>query len=220
MSWILVLVLIAAVAVLAWISWISLQSLLQARLLLRVRSLAAHLPDQPGPAAVRGGVRILGPIRARGRGDLLWYRETVQSYRSRRKNSGWHTVSDNQHVASFSVEAGGRSFLVEEFPSETQGVESDTEYVDHGWLGIFHSNGDRRVVHRWLRVPPRLTVLGRLERRGDEAHLVKDNKVGLLFSPHEPGKAASIEIAKGLAGLLAITAAVGFGLWFYYENRR
>lgn len=219
MIWIPVLVCVAAVALLAWLAWVSLQSLLQARLLLRVRSLAAQLPDQPGPAAVRGSVQILGPIRARGREDLLWYRETVQTYRSRRKNSGWVTASDTQHVASISVEAGGRSFHVDEFPSEVQGIESNTEYVDEGWLGIFHSNGDRRVVHRWLRVPARLTVVGRLERRGDEAHLVKDNKVGLLFSPHEPGRAASIEIAKGAAGLLAVTAAVAAGLWFYSQNR-
>lgn len=220
MNWILWLGLAAVVAVLSWSAWISLQSLLQAKLLLRVRSLASHLPDRPGPAAVRGSVRITGPIRNRDRQDLLWYRETVQAYRSRRRRSEWETVTDNEHAADFSVEAGGRSFRVEGTPTESQGVRSHTEYLDPGWLGIFRRNGDRRVVRRWLDVPARLTVVGRLERKGDEAFLVKDPKVGLLFSPHAPGRAASIEIAKGAAGLLVVTAAVAAGLWFYRENRR
>ncbi len=215
-----VVLLLVLVGALAWFSWVSLQSLLQARLLLRVRSLASHLPEEPGPAAVRGSVTIVGPIRQQGRENCVWYRETHQEYRSRRKNSGWKTVADNQYVASFRVEAVGRVFHVEEFPTEAQGIESRTEYLDRGLWGIFRSNGDRRVVHRWLDAPRSLTVIGRLERKRDEAHLVKDHKVGLLFSPHEPGRAAWIEIAKGAAGLLAVTAVVAIGLFFYYENRR
>jgi hypothetical protein len=217
-----VLVLVAflvGIGVGSWAAWVSLQSLLQARALYRVPPPGMGLPEGPGPAALRGDVTVLAPIRGRGAG-FLWYRETEQEYRRRGKNSGWKTVGDTQYVASFKVETGGGAFHVQDFPSETQGVESTIDYADRAWLGLFHTGGDRRTVRRWLRIPPRLTVVGRLERHGDEARLVKDNKLGLLFSPHEPRRAARIELAKGVAGLLAVTAAVVAGLWIYYENRR
>jgi hypothetical protein len=212
-----ILLLVALIGLLSWWAWLSLQSLLQARLLLRIRSLASHLPDQPGPAAVRGRITITGPIR--GNEECVWFRRTTQVYERRGKNSGWKTVADDQYAASFVVEAGGRVFLVDDFPTEAQGVESNTEYLDSAWLGLFQSSGNRRVVHRWLRTSSHLTVLGRLERKGDQSHLVKDNKVGLFFSPHEAGRAAGIELAKGVAGLLAVTAALAGGLWFYYQHK-
>ncbi len=219
MNWLVVLALLAGVPLLSWFAWMSLQSLLQARLLLRIGSMAAHLPDRPGPAAVRGAVTLHDPLRGQGREGWLWYRETLQVYRKRGKGSSWRTESDDVEMAAFSVRAGNRDFHVDEFPSEVQGERSNTEYLDEAWLGLFHSHGHRRVVHRWLPVPALLTVLGRLEQKRDEAHLVKDGKVGLLFTPHEPGHAAWIEILKGAAGLAAVTGALTLGIYLYSQNR-
>ena len=209
---------LAAVGALSLCAWISLQSLIQARLLLRIRSLArrSHFPAGPaGPAAMWGILRVVVPLRERGLAGNVWYRRTTQVFQGRRRRRGWETVSDTVQAAVFTVESQGREFRVEEAPTEVQGFRSNTEYSGARLFGVFTRHGDQRVIHRWLPIGPWLTVAGRLEG----GKLVKDNKVGLLISPHEPDRAALIEFAKGAAGLLGVTLAVAAGLMAYYSGR-
>lgn len=215
---ILVLILVVlGVAVLSYFAWISLQSLLQARLLFRLGSLSSRIPSAEGPVAVFGTLRVLDPLRQQGMGGFLWYRRTLQVRRGSGKNARWETVEDNVWMAACAVTTQGREFRVEETPTEVQGTEAFTEYLDGGYF--FSSNGDRRVRHSRLAIPARLTVAGRLERRPHGEVVVKDNKVGLLVSPRQPSRAASVELAKGLAGFVAVTAGVAAGVWYYFTLR-
>jgi hypothetical protein len=215
-----VVALVVGVAVASWFAWVSLQSLLQARALYRVRALSSRPPEGLGPAGLYGEVRVEAAMERTDVGAPLWFRCTYQEMRGSGKNRGWKTVQDEVKMAHFDVEAGGRRFHVEEFPSEVQGASTRTVYDDEAFLGLFHSNGHRRRILRWLPVPRRVTVVGRVEAKRDGLVFVKDNKLGLLLSPHEPGRAAGIELGKGIAGLAAVTAAIIAGLWFYSENRR
>ena len=215
---ILVILLILGGLLLAWLSWISIQSLLQARMLFRLGHLQAALPDRPAPAAVRGPVRILLPIESPEAGPCLWYRRKLQVLDGYGKNKGWKTRDDTTFAAHFAVEAQGREFRVEEPPTELQATETSTEYPDGGYW--FASRGDRRVVHEWLRVPRLVTVVGRLEATSTSVSIVKDGRLGLFVSPHDPRKAAGIELWKGLGGLLAVTAAIALGLSLYWQNVR
>jgi hypothetical protein len=215
---ILVLVLVVlAVAAMSYCAWISIQSLLQAGLLFRLGSLSARIPSAAGPVAVFGTLRVLDPLREQGMSGFLWYRKTLQVRRGRGKNARWVTVEDNVWMAACLVTAQGREFRVDETPTEVQATETYTQYLDGG--SFFVSNGDRRLRHSRLAIPDQLTVAGRLERRPHGEVVVKDNKVGLLLSPRQPSRAAFVELSKGLAGLLAVTAGVAAGLWYYYSLR-
>ncbi len=218
MNFLVVVLCLAGVALLSWVAWISLQSILQARVLLRARATSARLPDRPGRAAVRGRVRVFAPVRRPDAGAALWFHCAHQEYRRSGKRRSWRTVSEESERAVFTLESGGREFHVEGDPTKVQGTETRTVYDDEAALGLFRSSGDRRRVLRWLPVPEQLTVLGRLEARGGDPILVKDNKVGLLLTPHEPGHAAAIEIAKGVAGLVAVTAALALALGWYFSQ--
>lgn len=203
---------------LAGLSWLSLQNLLQARMLFRLGRLEAALPDRPAPAAVRGPIRILMPLGDPDLREFLWYRQTTQVLQGSGRNRSWRNWEDKVSSATFAVEANGRQFRVEEVPTEVQATESESEYLDgRGYL--FARNGDRRVRREWLRIPRLVTVVGRLEATPTAVRLVRDSHLGLFVTPHEPRKAAGIELWKGIAGLVVVTAGVILGLWFYYENR-
>lgn len=204
------------VALLSWIAWVSLQSLLQARILYRLDRLAGASPDPLGRQAVHGRVRIDVPL-TKGFGQLLWCRTEEQVYRRRGKNSSWKTESTLEETARFVVETGEGALVLSTMPTEVQGTATRTETHDRsGWFGG-HGNGDRRTVYTFLLVPATATVVG---RREGPATLGKDNKLGLLLSPHEPGKAAGIELWKGIGGLVLVSAAVIVGLMIYYGQGR
>lgn len=166
-------------------------------------------------AALYGPVRLVLPVRKPGLGDLLWYRCRTQEMRGWGKHRGWRTIGDETEAAVFRIGAGGEEIPVEELPTEVQSGRSRTEYSDPGLFGLFHSNGDQRVTTEYLPVRPRMTVVGRLERRGEDWILAKDSKAGLLWSPHDPGRAAFREIFKGTLGLLGAAA----GIVLYLRSR-
>jgi hypothetical protein len=212
----LIILLVLGGIALTWLSWISIQSLLQARMLSRLGLSQASLPDSPAPAAIRGSPCILVPIHVPELGECLWYHRRVQVVDGYGKNKGWKTREDTISAATFTVLAEGRNFTVDEPPTEVQAKQSKTEYPDGRVL--FARRGDRRVIHDLLRVPPVVTVVGRLEASGNTLRIVKDHKVGLFVSPHEPRKAARIELSKAVAGLLAVTAGIALGLALYYKE--
>jgi hypothetical protein len=212
-----VLLLLAGVAALAWLAWISVQSLLQASALARLARLEGSEPDAFGRQAVHGRVRVDRPLQ-KGFGDLLWCRTEQQVYRRRRKNSGWSTVSTEDEIASFTVEAAGAEIVVSGHPTEVQATASRTDTHERsGLFGWGHGHGDRRTVYTFLTVPRAATLVG---RRLSATTLGQDNKLGLLLSPHEPGRAAELEFWKGVAGLAAVTGAIALGLAWYYGSRR
>ena len=202
------------VAIASYIAWISLQSLLQARALFRLARASSTEPDDYGRQALYGRVRVERVVQ-KGFGDLLWCRTEEQVYRKRGKNSGWKTEHTEDEMAAFTLEGGGQEISLAELPSEVQGTRSRTQLHDPG--GFFgHSNGDRRTVYTYLAVPRYVSVAG---RRVDAGRLGRDNKLGLFLSPHEPGHAATIELWKGIGGLLVVTAALAFGLFVYAQKR-
>lgn len=212
------IVVLVAAGMLLWLAWVSIQSIRQSRLLLRCQPRSGEIPQPPGPAALYGPVQVLRPIREQGFEDYLWHRETHQVYSRSGKHARWHTVSETQQVATFTVEVNGEVFQVEAAPTEVQGGESRTVYEQSRFGQLWSPSGHRRVIHRWLSVPTHLTVLGRLHRTGGEVRVAQDDGVGLLFSPHDPSDAANIEFLKGLGGLLAALAAFGAGIWYYLQR--
>jgi hypothetical protein len=214
----LIVLLALAVGVLAYVAWISLQSLFQARVLLEGRRHAAGGLRAGDRVALYGAPRIERRLGGAWSG-CLWYRCRHQVLRRSGKNSRWITVDEEGGAAEFSVETPAGAVRVADAPTEVQALESRTDYGEPGCLGVFHTSGDTRTASTWLSIPPRVTVVGRLDGGGEKWFLFKDGKVGLLLSPLEPGSAAGREIAKGLLGLLVVTAAVSVGLWFYFQNR-
>ncbi len=215
MGFIPLLLLALGVALASWLSWISLQSLLQARLLFRLSQRPSAGPEERGRQAFHGRVAVTRPLRL-GFGDFLWCRTEQQVYRRRGKNSGWKSVGTEEEMAGFTVEAHAGPVRLVDLPSEVQGTSSRTETHERtGWLWG-HGNGDRRTVYTYLPVVAYVTVVGRLNGQS----VARDNKLGLFLSPHEPGKAAWLEVWKGVGGLLVVTAALTLGLVFYSQSRR
>ena len=211
-GFLLFVALAVAVGALSYVAWISLQSLLQARLLFRVR----RRPGPDGRTALRGRVRVQEPLRLHGAGPVLWRKATHQVYVRSGKNRRWKTVHEEVEVASFAVLADGREVTLSEPPTEVQAAHTRTDYDEPGGCLGGHS---RRVLLQWLPVTTSLTAVGRLETRDGAWRLARDNKVGLLLSPRDPEKAAWVEIAKGLAGLAVVTALTAAGIWLYYSRR-
>jgi hypothetical protein len=217
MEWVPFVLLAAAVAACSWFAWISLQSLLQARLLFRLDRLPLREPDKFGRQAFYGRVTVARAVQA-GFGDLLWCRTEVQVYRRRSKSSGWRTESTVTQTADFQVQAHVGPVRLAGHPTEVQGLQSRTEVHDRtGWFGLGHGHGDRRTVYTYLPVCAYVTVVGRHQSRDV---VEADNKLGLLLSPNDPGKAAWIETAKGLGGLALVTALLACALMFYSSNVR
>lgn len=205
-----ILILIAGGVALAWLSWISLQSLLQARLLRETHKLAGVMLEPDVRAAIHGTVRVTRSIDSAGLRNVLWYKRTQQEKRGFGKNSQWATVDEEEETAEFCVETADRAVWVADQPSEVQSMSSETHYSE-GW--------SERIITKWLPFSPTITAVGRIQRRGETWALVRDGKAGLLLSPHEPGRAAFTEAAKGVIGLLAVTAGIIIGIKMYYQNR-
>lgn len=213
-GFLLFVVLALAVGALSYFAWVSLQSLLQARLLFRVRELSRG-PGPDGRTALRGRLRVTEPLRLHGVGSVLWRKATHQVLVRSGKNRRWKTVHEEVDVAAFVVTASGRDVSLAEPPTEVQATQSRTDYDEPGGCLGGH---ERRVRLEWLPVTPSLTAVGRLEGRDGAWRLARDNKVGLLLSPRDPESAAWVEVGKGLAGLAAVTALTAFGLWLYYAR--
>lgn len=213
MSFFHVLLLILGIGALSWLSWISLQSLLQARALYRLARLSGAAEDPRGCLAAHGRVRLARAL-AKGFGDLLWCRTQQQVYRRRRKNSGWDTVSTEEEIASFTIETPGGTLALDGPPTEIQGTTSRNDTHERsGLFGWGHGHGDRRTVYTYLPAGRVATVVG---RRTGQGTVGRDNKLGLLLSPYEPGRAASIELWKGIGGLALVTAGIVLGLVLVY----
>ena len=203
-----------AVGALSYVAWISLQSLLQARLLFRVRELARG-PGPDGRMALRGRVRVDEPLRLHGAGPVLWRRAVHQVLVRSGKNRRWKTVHEEVDLASFVLVADGREVGLHEPPTEVQAVRSRTDYDEPGGCLGGH---ERRVLLQWLPMASALTAVGRLEGRAGAWRLARDNKVGLLLSPRDPESAAWVEVAKGLGGLVVVTVLTALGIWLYYSR--
>jgi hypothetical protein len=210
------ILLVLGVALASWIAWISIQSLLQARTLFRLARTPSMKPDEYGRQAAYGRVRVERAL-SKGFGEVLWCRTEHQEYRRRGKSSSWKTVSTQEEIASFTFEASEGELRLADPPSEVQGTRGHTDTHERGgFFGWSHAHGDRRTVYTYLPVTPYVSVAG---RRVDGGRFGRDNKLGLFLSPHEPGKAATIELWKGLFGLAVVTAAVVVGLVMYAERR-
>ncbi len=215
MGFLHVVLLLLGIAVGSWLSWISLQSLLQARLLFRLARRPSHAPDERGRQAFYGRVSVARAVR-KGFGDLLWCRTEHQVYRRRGKSSSWRTESTEEETADFRVEAHAGPVGLAEHPSEVQGSESRTDVQERtGWFGMGAGHGDRRIVFTFLRVCPYVAIVG---RHKDRERVERDNKLGLFLSARPPDHAAWIEVGKGVAGLLLVTAVVAIALVAYYNR--
>ena len=211
------ILLLLGIGAASWFAWISIQSLLQARALFRLARLPRSAPDERGCQAFYGRVRVSRGV-SKGFGELLWCRTDHQVYRRRGKSSGWKTERSEEETAEFVVEAHEVGVSLAEYPTEVQDLRSKT--IVHNRTGLFgwgHASGDRRTVYSYLPVVPMATIVGRLARSGG---LERDNKLGLLLSPHEPGRAATQELWKGLLGLLAVTGVLALALTLYGQSRR
>lgn len=210
------ILLVLGILVCSYLSWISTQSLLQARLLFRLARRPSQAPDDRGRQAFYGRVSVARPLE-KGFGALLWCRTEHQVYRRRGKSSSWRTESSRDETADFRIEAHGGPVSLADAPTEVQRTKSRTEVLERtGWFGLGAGHGDRRVVYTFLPVCPYATVVG---RHRDRDAVERDNKLGLLLSPREPGEAAWFEVLKGLAGLAAVTAVIAVVLWFRYARR-
>ena len=196
--WVVVVVVAVLIGVLAWFS---VQSLLQGCVLLRSR----NAPLRGGSlVAVHGPVRIVRAVDKPGYQNSLWYKIAHQERRGWGKNRRWVTVGREEDFAHFSVEREGARVIVEDEPSERQGTKSRTEY-DSAWFS------SSRTVYEWLDAPAGLTVLGRLESRGEGFAMRKDPRVGLLLSPYRPGWAATWGVVKGVLGLAVVAVVLYAG---------
>jgi len=204
-----VVVLILALAGLGWLGWVSVQSLRQASLL---RSLPKGSVGalEGSTLAAHGTVKILEALEVRAVGPCLWCRTTVQELDSiawslvgRRRR--WRTVNEETKIARFALVVGGQEIEIAAPPTEVQGSlrRSDSDTPD--LIGQLFE-GSSRETYEWLPVLEEMTVIGRLERRGDSRAVVTDPALGLLLSPHPPDRAARIEAWKGLGGVLAVIA--------------
>jgi hypothetical protein len=216
MGFIPFLALALGVAALSYFAWISTQSLLQARMLFRLARRPGEAPDERGRQAFYGRVAVTRAVRKMF-GDVLWCRTQHQVYRRRRKSSGWRTESTQEELAEFAVEAHAGPVRLADLPTEVQGAQAKTVVVQRtGWFGLAAGHGDRRTVYTYLPILPYAAVVG---RHKDRDAVERDNKLGLLLTPREPSQAAWIELGKGVAGLLAITAVLAFALAYYYGRR-
>jgi hypothetical protein len=154
-------------------------------------------------ATLRGEVRVRKPVRVQMAGDCLWHRRVVRThlYHGPKQSLSMKTVSDKSEVAQFSIILDGGECVVGDPPTHVYGSQ----------YRISHS-GDRSAHTYWLPVVDYLTVLGRVRRVGSRFEVVKDPKVGLVFSIHQPEHTALREVTRAAFGL----AVVGAGLLVLY----
>jgi hypothetical protein len=214
---VLAVVAFAALALLGWLAWVSLQSLLQARLLFHAARRFAAVARDGEAAALDGRAIVEHPLSLWGMKNLLYYRIEFYELRGYGRRRSWSKVGEEVKMAGLALEIGSRRVEVLDLPTEVQSTRSKTEYGSgQGWLnfGWWSMDDDKTKVH-YLPVGTRVTVVGRLERRGDREALVRDSKVGLLLSPNPPERAAWIETAKGAGGLALVAAGWAAMIYLY-----
>ena len=92
---------------------------------------------------------------------------------------------------------GGLTVTVDDTPSETYGTQKHTE---GGGFGSY----SRVITKFYSSKLPMLTVCGKLQPDGGNWRIVKDPKMGLLFSVHAGKDQAKIETIKGWLGLVGV----------------
>ena len=195
-----VLVIAVGVGILFLPALASVRCLTKARQLLRWRRPSLKgLDDQR--AALRGQVRMSDPVKDLPSSACLWNRELVRRHIVGYKHSSMETVSDLAHKAKFSIVIDGLECVIADLPTQVYGA-----------LAKRANNGDISIYTYWLPVVDYLTVLGRVRQKGSRWEVVKDPKIGLIYSKHPAELTALREIVKGALGL----ALVGAGTWAFY----
>ncbi len=206
---IFILVSVGVLAGVGFLLYYSVQSLRQAKCLKTPVPLEALKENLDKPVAVHGRPFCESPAHGPSGEDVIWYKREHQVYRrsySGKSSSGsWRTTDAHEIVRDFEVHFpdGGRVRIACE-PSEVHGTSRHVEK-----RGFFSNT---RTLHRWLPLTPEMTVLGRLALSGEGATLVKDPRVGMLLTCSSPGRAALIEYAKGIGGIVLSVAVVAGGV--------
>lgn len=183
-------------------AWKSVLCLIRARRLLRWRRPSLEgLDDQP--AALRGEVRVGDPLHTPAIGDCLWHRQVTQVHTVSSKSASTKTVSDISDKAVFSIVIEGLDFIVKDLPTRVYGAHYRRT---HG--------GNRSFMSYWLPVVGYLTVLGKVRQKGSRWEIVKDPKLGLIYSIHAPERTAMRELVK--AGLGLAVVAVGLMALYFF----
>ena len=186
----------AGVVGLSLLVWKSFRCFLQGRRLLRWRR-ASFEGVVDLPASIRGTVRVKQPLKVSDLGNCLWHREVTQTHTPGGKGTTiTKTVSDIAKKARFSIVIDGREFLVADEPTLVYGARARRNF-----------GGDRTVRTYWIPVLEYLTILGRVRQRGEGYSILKDPKVGLIYSVHPAEHTAHREFAK--AGLCLALFALG-----------
>ena len=199
---------------LAVLAWHSVRSLLQARVLLAGRR--RTLVNLRGrAAALRGDVRVREVIHISYLGDCLWQRQTtyVRGGFWRRRNT-WTREDWSETTADFSIVVDGEAVRISGDPTEVNGHASKSVVDNAGFVDGILGEADHKTTDEWLPVTERLTVVGRLEKRGDAWVIGPDSRVGFLFTPDEPMSAALHENVKGWLGLVGVAAGIAAIYWF------
>lgn len=215
---------------LLWIAWISLQSLLQGVFLRSVPHISLTEAAEQG-GLIEGRVEVSDPLKPSSTGPCLWRRITIQQRGSdsvvgyvanlsgNSRRSTWRTVSDGYEMASFSIVVGSERVRVDGEPTEIQGQHSRTNRGDSGLFdGWFGGGLQSKEIVRWLPQVPRLTVLGKVERKDGGWVLSRDPLLGLLLTPHPPGRAALFEFLKAAAGFAVAIGGAVFLVLFLRQN--
>ncbi|HKS16519.1 MAG TPA: hypothetical protein VJU16_04350, partial [Planctomycetota bacterium] len=125
----------------------------------------------------------------------------VRRYIVQHKHSSMETLSDDSQKAEFSLVVEGSECVITDLPTQVYGGR---------YRRVAH--GDRFIHTYWLPLVDHLTVLGRVRQKGSGWEMVKDPKVGLVYSIHPAERTALREIVK--AGLCL--ALVGAGAMAFY----
>jgi len=205
-----ILATVLVLAFMGYLVYVSVQSLRQGAVLKKALPLHELKDCLDRPVAVNGRPELVDSHSQPYPFDVLWYKQDDQVYRRSGRSSSWRTVSTREKGFDFHLHFpdGGRVRVHSE-PTETHGACHRTE--KEGFLSR------HRTVHRWFPAAPEVTVLGKLVLSGDGATIVRDEKVGMLFSTKPPEKAAAWETVKGIAGIVfaACVAAGGIALLVY-----
>ena len=187
---------------LSLLAWKSVGCLVKGRRLLRWRRPSLKgLDDQP--AALRGEVRVSKPLDIKAVGDCLWHRRIVK-VNTGGKHSHSVTQSDVSKMADFSIVIDGRDFIVKDLPTQVYGG---------------HYRWTWTLMSYWLPVVDCLTVLGRVRQVGSQGVIVKDPKVGLVFSIHPAEHTAFRELVKAGIGLAVVAGGLP-ALYFILSELR
>ena len=183
----------------AWFGWKNLE---QAKVLTREIP-AAMLGNHVGKA-----VTVSGLVESLYRGsdplcsNWLWFHKKYQEYRrsgyGQNRSGSWRTVREDYPDYGFAVTLeGGKIVTVHDAPTETYGTEKHT-------TGGGFGSQSRVITKFYSSKLPMLTVCGKLEPDGDGWRMVRDPKMGLLFTVHTGKAQARVEMIKGWLGLVGV----------------